>query len=96
MACPTGEAPTPIKKSLLHRFTFPEQETKLRAGKECWRTDTASGLGEMLLALLIFGFMLGGMSELERGANGNASDRNALAARLLHGEYKIDPGHASA
>lgn len=40
--------PVPIKKSLAYTYEFPDQETKLRAGKECRRTDSAGLLGEIL------------------------------------------------
>jgi predicted RecB family nuclease len=38
--------PVPIKQSLVYTFTFPEQETKLRAGKDCHRADTTERLGK--------------------------------------------------
>jgi len=43
-----GKPPEPIKQSLLHTFEFPEQETKLRIGKQCHRTDTTDRLGEII------------------------------------------------
>ena len=32
-----------LKQSLVHTFAFPEQDTKLRVGKQCQRTDTTTG-----------------------------------------------------
>lgn len=43
----TDDPPVPEKKSLVYSFTFPEQDTKLRAGEDCYRTDTAQRLGEI-------------------------------------------------
>jgi len=40
--------PVPVNRSFVHAFAFPEQETKLRAGKSCCRTDTAEMLGEIV------------------------------------------------
>jgi uncharacterized protein len=45
----SGKPPVPTKRSLVHSFAFPEQETKLRAGKDCHRTDTAERLGEIIV-----------------------------------------------
>lgn len=39
--------PEPIARSRIYSFTFPEQETKLRAGKGCTRADTALTLGSL-------------------------------------------------
>lgn len=41
--------PVPIKKSLVYTFSYPEQETKLRAGNTCYRADTAERLGEIVV-----------------------------------------------
>ena len=43
-----GEKPVPKKRSLIYAFTFPDQETKLRAGKDVRRCDTAEGLGAIV------------------------------------------------
>lgn len=43
-----GSVPEPVKRSLVYTFNYPEQETKLRAGKRCKRTDTAEGFGEIV------------------------------------------------
>jgi AI-2 transport protein TqsA len=43
----------------------------------------ASAMGNLLLTLLIFAFMLGGMWQLERRANKRARDHSPLAARFL-------------
>jgi hypothetical protein len=43
-----GSKPVPSKQSLVYAFTFPEQETKLRVGKECFRTDTMQRLGSIV------------------------------------------------
>jgi uncharacterized protein len=40
--------PVPVKRSLVYTFSFPEQETKLRAGDNCHRTDTTKLLGEIV------------------------------------------------
>ena len=40
--------PEKEKRSLVYTFTFPEQETKLRAGSDCYRTDTSARLGEIV------------------------------------------------
>jgi hypothetical protein len=40
-------------------------------------------VGDLVLTLFIFAFMLGGMSELERRASEEASDHSHLAARFL-------------
>jgi predicted RecB family nuclease len=40
--------PVPSKHSLVYAFTFPEQETKLRVGKDCFRTDTMQRLGSIV------------------------------------------------
>jgi predicted RecB family nuclease len=37
--------PEPIARSHIYSFGFPEQETKLRAGKSCTRADNAKNLG---------------------------------------------------
>jgi uncharacterized protein len=37
-----------IKRSSVHAFAFPEQETKLRVGVGCRRTDTTQSLGEIV------------------------------------------------
>ena len=42
------QAPVPVKQSHVHAFRYPEQETKLRIGKECTRTDTGQILGEIV------------------------------------------------
>jgi uncharacterized protein len=42
-------APEPIKKSLVYTFTYPEQETKLRVGKKCKRTDTRAYVGQIVV-----------------------------------------------
>src|SRR5258706_6982180 len=39
--------PEPIARSHIHSFTFPVQETKLRAGKSCTRADTGRNLGSI-------------------------------------------------
>jgi uncharacterized protein len=52
LGCLTAVADMPPavdKQSLIHTFSYPEQETKLRAGKECLRTDTAQRLGEIVM-----------------------------------------------
>lgn len=41
-------APEPVARSLIHSFSFPEQETKLRAGKNCTRADTGETLGTIV------------------------------------------------
>jgi len=43
-----GSEAVPSKQSLVHAFTFPEQETKLRAGKDCFRTDTMQRFGSIV------------------------------------------------
>lgn len=43
----------------------------------------AASLGNLLLTLIIFAFMLGGMWEMERRANTGAQDHSPLAARFL-------------
>lgn len=43
----------------------------------------AGALGNLLLTLIIFAFMLGGMWEMERRANKRARDHSPLAARFL-------------
>jgi predicted RecB family nuclease len=40
-----GVPPKPIARSHIYSFSFPEQETKLRAGKSCTRADSAENLG---------------------------------------------------
>jgi predicted RecB family nuclease len=40
--------PVAQKKSRIHTFTFPEQETKLRPGDKCRRADTAEPLGTIV------------------------------------------------
>jgi uncharacterized protein len=40
--------PTPVNRSLVYAFTYPEQETKLRVGKDCTRTDTGQGFGTIV------------------------------------------------
>jgi predicted RecB family nuclease len=40
--------PIPECRSLIYTFTYPEQETKLRAGKDCVRADTAERLGTIV------------------------------------------------
>ena len=40
--------PVPINRSLVYTFAFPEQETKLRVGDKCHRTDTTKLLGEIV------------------------------------------------
>ncbi|HET7400134.1 MAG TPA: TM0106 family RecB-like putative nuclease, partial [Usitatibacter sp.] len=40
--------PEPIARSLIHTFTFPPQETKLRAGTSVRRADSAEPLGEIV------------------------------------------------
>ncbi len=40
--------PVAIKKSLVYAFTFPEQETKLRVGSDCYRTDTMTSFGSIV------------------------------------------------
>jgi predicted RecB family nuclease len=40
--------PVAVDRSLVHAFAFPEQETKLRAGKSCRRADTTEVLGEIV------------------------------------------------
>lgn len=42
-----GTVPEPVARSKIYSFTFPEQETKLRAGKSCRRADTASSFGSI-------------------------------------------------
>jgi uncharacterized protein len=44
----SADPPVPVKQSLVYRFTFPEQETKLRVGDRCYRTDTRALLGEIV------------------------------------------------
>ncbi len=44
----TAAAPRRDKQSLVYEFSYPEQETKLRAGKGCTRCDTAARLGTIL------------------------------------------------
>jgi hypothetical protein len=39
----------PVRQSLVHTFTFPEQETKLRVGKDCHRADTSERLGQIMV-----------------------------------------------
>jgi uncharacterized protein len=39
--------PEPIARSRIYSFRFPEQETKLRAGKSCTRADNAANLGSI-------------------------------------------------
>ena len=41
------QPPRPVNRSLVHAFGFPEQETKLRVGETCRRTDTTETLGEI-------------------------------------------------
>jgi uncharacterized protein len=41
--------PVPMKQSLAFSFSFPEQETKLRVGKDCVRIDTGERLGTIVL-----------------------------------------------
>lgn len=41
----TSTPPAKDKRSTLHEYAFPEQETKLRAGKACTRCDTGNDLG---------------------------------------------------
>ena len=43
-----GRPPVPVNRSLVHAFAFPEQETKLRAGKTCRRADTTEVLGDII------------------------------------------------
>ena len=43
-----GSVPEPVKRSLVYTFVYPEQETKLREGKRCRRTDTAEAFGEIV------------------------------------------------
>ena len=40
--------PVALKQSFVHTFAFPEQDTKLRVGKQCQRTDTTDRLGEIV------------------------------------------------
>ncbi|HEX6138016.1 MAG TPA: TM0106 family RecB-like putative nuclease [Casimicrobiaceae bacterium] len=40
--------PVPVNRSLVYTFGFPEQETKLRFGDGCHRTDTTERLGEIV------------------------------------------------
>jgi uncharacterized protein len=40
--------PVPVAKSLAYRYSFPEQDTKLRLGSDVLRTDTAAPLGEII------------------------------------------------
>jgi uncharacterized protein len=40
--------PEPVKQSLVQTFAYPEQETKLRVGKKCKRTDTRAYAGEIV------------------------------------------------
>ena len=44
----TDKAPVAVKQSLVYTFTFPEQETKLRLGSECSRTDTMTAFGSIV------------------------------------------------
>jgi predicted RecB family nuclease len=44
----SGSKPVPSKQSLVYAFNFPEQETKLRVGKDCFRTDTMQRLGSIV------------------------------------------------
>ena len=44
----TSHKPVAEGRSLIYTFTFPEQETKLRAGRECLRTDNAQRLGTIV------------------------------------------------
>src|SRR5436190_2361244 len=51
LGCLTGVAdrpPVADKQSFIHTFSYPEQETKLRVGKDCARTDTTQRLGEIV------------------------------------------------
>ena len=43
----TATPPVPVKRSLVYEFEFPEQETKLRAGKDCVRCDTSEPFGSI-------------------------------------------------
>ena len=43
-----NEPPVPVKRSFLYTFSFPPQETKLKAGDDCHRTDTTELLGEIV------------------------------------------------
>lgn len=43
-----GKPPVPLKQSLMHTFDYPEQQTKLRVGKHCHRTDTTNRFGEIV------------------------------------------------
>ena len=40
--------PVALKQSFVYTFAFPEQDTKLRVGKQCQRTDTTDRLGEIV------------------------------------------------
>jgi uncharacterized protein len=44
----TERPPAREKRSFAYEFTYPEQETKLREGKDCTRCDTAERMGEIL------------------------------------------------
>jgi len=43
------QPPEPVKRSLVYTYRYPEQETKLKDGDACTRTDTGSSLGEVML-----------------------------------------------
>ena len=43
-----GSEPVSSKQSLEYAFTFPAQETKLRVGKDCFRTDTMQRVGSIV------------------------------------------------
>ena len=43
----TTTPPVPVKNSRIYEFGFPEQETKLRAGKYCVRCDTSEPFGSI-------------------------------------------------
>jgi len=40
--------PVPVKQSFVYAFEYPEQETKLRVGDACRRTDTTESLGSIV------------------------------------------------
>ncbi len=66
--------PVPFKQSLVYRFTFPPQDTKLRPGSEALRADTQEGVGEIVALDDVKGIL-----ELKLGAKRDAPpDRFAL------------------
>ena len=67
-----------MKKSWLYEYRFPEQETKLRAGKECVRCDTAEGVGRDSCA--------------RRGAARRSRSRSARRRRCPTACRSVPPG----